>query len=1059
MFLLLFSFFITLPLHCLTTKQCGGKFCFRHTPSLINNSAIYSIIAILLCSVNTQAQTYNFTNHTPATGLNQAQVLAVYQDKLGVMWFGTNGDGITKYDGVSYEYITDKQGLPDNTIYCITEDAKGNVLIGTNGGLCVYNGTTFKNYTTENGLPHNRIFCIVTDSKHSVLLGTAQGIATFTNGVCKSYNVSTALNNVTIFNIYEDSKQTLWVSTLGAGVYKIDGDLITNYTTKQGLRSDDIYGIIEYEKKHFVLTNNGLFTIDNNELNEIRIPNVANEASYFSALVTKQNALWIGCQQGVLKYQNSTFKLYTSKNGLVDDNIWKVYEDREQNLWFASNELGVSKYSNESFILNNTKDGLIHNEVMSLFISEHKKFIGTKQGLSIYDNGKYFSLNIAQKLISNPDVSSITQDKSGNYLLGTSHGLIIYNDKKSKLIEPKEIGSELNIINDVFISRTNEVLLATQAGIATLVNENIIKNENIQVAFVKTIYQDSHNTYWIGTDDGLYTYDGKTTKHYTTKDGCTQKPIQQIIGDTKGNIWLATGAGIYCYNGKTFTTITEKNDLTSNDVYSIAIDKQGDVWAGFQKGLDKIHALGNGKYAIRHFDVNECSTKALLFDDNGHLLIGTKNGLVTYQPEYDRPNVLAPLTRIKSIDMFSRTINWKTVEEVDSVSNYGIPVNLTLPYNKNYLTFNYVGVSHTTPQKVRYQYMLKGLDKTWLPITQKTQVEYANLPFGKYEFLLKAENGEGVWNATPLSYTFEIEPPFWRTWWMYSIIAAVVLSLLYSYYNIRRASVKIGEQNIIIAEKNRNITDSINYAKRLQEGFLASEEILNAALPQHFVLFKPKDIVSGDFYWCQHLSDRTFIACADSTGHGIPGAFMSLIGINMLNECFHSKQLYTPEAILDELRRLIILALNPNRDENGGKDGMDMTLLSIPKKANAEGKFVITYAGAQNSLYIVNGQTQALTEYKTDKQPVAYYPHMQPFVLHTVEANKGDTLYMTTDGYPDQFGGEKGKKFMTKKLKELFAENSHLPINLQHMVLNNAFEAWKGNLDQVDDVTVIGIKL
>ncbi|MBC7411683.1 MAG: SpoIIE family protein phosphatase [Bacteroidia bacterium] len=1026
---------------------------------MIRFNSIILVSIILLRNANLSiAQQVRFTNYSTENGLSQEQVLAICQDDNKVLWLGTSGGGITLFDSKHFTYFTDKDGLADNVIYDIKKGNDGTMLIGTNNGLSVYKAGKFTNYTTAQGLTQNRIFAIHATAK-GYLLATARGVCLFANNIITPLKIHPALDTANVFCIAVEDKFTLWYGTLGNGAFKVNNK-VQNFTPDNSGLEAEIYSIVEYNGAMYLGCTNFLFKYNNLKIEKQYISINKNFISPHNYLFkNSSDELWIATDNGLYKYNGKTYKFYTKKDGLTDDAIWKIYEDVEHNIWLGSSGNGLSKYSSEKTIIYSKQSGIVDNQITAILTdNKNNLLIGTIGGLSILNN-KTTTNYTSKNWNSNGDIS-VLKMYNNQLLIGTTFGLhTLLNNKITSVKSHKN--RSYNVVNDILINTKNEIIVATEGGIATIINNAIVPLNGIsaEVKLCRSIYQDKNNTYWIGTDDGLFSYNGTVTKHYTNKDGCTTKPVQQVTGNKMGTLFLASGEGIYKYDGKTFTAITEKNDLTSNDVRSLGIDNNGALWVGFQKGVDKITFATNNNYTIKHYDITECMNKAIYIDELNHIYVGTQNGLVLYQPEYDVPNTTEPKLHIRSVDMFSRAVNWKTVEEVDSVSNDGIPVNLTLPYNKNYLTINYVGVSHTTPQKVRYQYMLKGLDKTWLPITQKTQVEYANLPFGKYEFLLKAENGEGVWNSTPLSYTFEIEPPFWRTWWAYSLLAAVVLSLLYSYYNIRRASVKIGEQNIIIAEKNRNITDSINYAKRLQEGFLASEEILNDAMPQHFVLFKPKDIVSGDFYWCQHLTDRTFIACADSTGHGIPGAFMSLIGINMLNECFHSKQLYSPEAILEELRRLIILALNPKRDEKGGKDGMDMTLLSIPKKPNAEGRFIITYAGAQNSLYIVNGQTQELTEHKTDKQPVAYYPHMQPFILHSVEANKGDTLYMTTDGYPDQFGGEKGKKFMTKKLKELFVANSHLPINLQHMVLNNAFEAWKGKLDQVDDVTVIGIKL
>ncbi len=302
----------------------------------------------------------------------------------------------------------------------------------------------------------------------------------------------------------------------------------------------------------------------------------------------------------------------------------------------------------------------------------------------------------------------------------------------------------------------------------------------------------------------------------------------------------------------------------------------------------------------------------------------------------------------------------------------------------------------------------------------------------------------------------------------YSIIG------IYSYIKIRTANKKILKQNEIIeekngalqnannqiAEKNQNITDSINYAKRIQQSFLTSEKVINDILKEHFILFKPRDIVSGDFYLAFDLPDRTIIVCADCTGHGIPGAFMSLIGVSILNEISRSQTVLQTSKILDELRNKIIEALNPDKSETGGKDGMDISLISIFKESKND-EVKINFSGANNSMYLatqINGAVE-LTEFKGDKQPVGYQTIMSPFTQKEIIARKGDIIYLFTDGYADQFGGSKGKKFMSKQLKHQITFIYHLPMDQQKTYLDDMFKNWHGNLEQVDDVTVIGVKL
>jgi serine phosphatase RsbU (regulator of sigma subunit) len=263
-------------------------------------------------------------------------------------------------------------------------------------------------------------------------------------------------------------------------------------------------------------------------------------------------------------------------------------------------------------------------------------------------------------------------------------------------------------------------------------------------------------------------------------------------------------------------------------------------------------------------------------------------------------------------------------------------------------------------------------------------------------------------------------------------------------------------QRSIVEEKNKNVTDSINYAKRIQYTLLANEGLLNTYLPQHFIYFCPKDIVSGDFYWATHVKgnaafgnkNRFYLAVCDSTGHGVPGAFMSLLNIGFLSEAVNERGLIRPNDILNHVRDRLIDSIS----KEGQRDGFDGVLICIE-----EGSNVITYASAQSDPVLIKNDT--VLELPYDKMPVGFNIHTDPFTLHSFEFTKGDMLYLFTDGYADQFGGDKGKKFKHRKLLELFQTVSDQSPEKQHQALQTCFNSWKGELEQLDDVCVVGIKL
>ncbi|HVA98608.1 MAG TPA: tetratricopeptide repeat protein, partial [Bacteroidia bacterium] len=275
---------------------------------------------------------------------------------------------------------------------------------------------------------------------------------------------------------------------------------------------------------------------------------------------------------------------------------------------------------------------------------------------------------------------------------------------------------------------------------------------------------------------------------------------------------------------------------------------------------------------------------------------------------------------------------------------------------------------------------------------------------------------------------------------------------------ITAQKIEVEHQKTIVEEKNKDITDSIYYARRIQRALLTSETYLKKNLPDYFILYQPKDIVSGDFYWALNTENNFFIATADCTGHGVPGAFMSMLGINFLSEIIIEKKMLEPNKIMNELRQNIIHALNPEDTQEEAKDGMDMVLCAFDFKNKK-----LKVATANNPVWIIRkneNETPFIEEIKPDKFPVGKHDQDNvSFTAHEISLSKGDIIYTFTDGYADQFGGPKGKKFKYKPLQELLLANCHKSMEEQQKIIHETLVDWKGNLEQVDDILLIGIKV
>ena len=302
----------------------------------------------------------------------------------------------------------------------------------------------------------------------------------------------------------------------------------------------------------------------------------------------------------------------------------------------------------------------------------------------------------------------------------------------------------------------------------------------------------------------------------------------------------------------------------------------------------------------------------------------------------------------------------------------------------------------------------------------------------------------------------------------------IVLIILKNYRQKKKDHLLISEQKNILFEKNKEITDSITYARRLQEAILPPPQLFETHLSQSFVLFNPKDVVSGDFYWMETVSslegglnvdnhhpsnspqgeNLVLFAVADCTGHGVPGAMVSVVCSNALNRAVKEFNLTEPAKILDKVRELVIETFE--KSSENVKDGMDICLCSLEQEGE---KWNLQYAGANNPLWILRKNSKEIEEIKADKQPIGIHLNPEPFTNHQTTLNKGDIIYLFSDGFADQFGGDKGKKMKYKPFKDILVESANLNMKQQCDILTKKFNSWKGDMEQVDDVCVIGVHL
>ena len=566
----------------------------------------------------------------------------------------------------------------------------------------------------------------------------------------------------------------------------------------------------------------------------------------------------------------------------------------------------------------------------------------------------------------------------------------------------------------------------------------------------------------------IFSANGTIKKYYPVYTIGEKKRLNHIVSafcDDKNNIWISDDNGFQLFDpisGK--TSYPSKLSTISNEIaVGINQDKKGNLWIVYPTEIIRFSLAEN---SLLHFGkemglgVHEMLNQTIPSIANGTFFIKSIDGIVVLKTQDINPSMSPPKIGFSGIKLFNKTL------ETDTAIFYKKLISLN--YNENSLEFEYSAFDYTSPKEVNYYYQLEGLDTSWTDVANRTEVRFTNLDPGYYTLLIKCKNSFGISNIEPCKIHILITPPFWRTNWFYILTILVLTLIIYSYIKQRESRLK-GEKNklevqvtqrtaevisqkAIIEQKNKEVTNSIFYAKKIQQAVLPSMDLFTKLLGDNFILFKPKDIVSGDFFWIKETEQFVFYATVDCTGHGVPGGFMCMLGSSLLNEIVDEDML-EPSEILNQLRDKIILSLKQTGNSGENKDGMDMLICRIDKN-----KTSLTYAAANNSLYLI--RNNELEEYKANKMPIGYHiGNQESFTQHLIELKKGDVIYTFTDGYADQFGGPKGKKFKYLQFENLLLEIHQKNIQEQNNILNQRFESWRGDLEQLDDVLVIGLSI
>ncbi|MFP4059991.1 MAG: two-component regulator propeller domain-containing protein [bacterium] len=978
--------------------------------------------------------------------LSNAYANTSYVDSQGRLWFGHGDGSITLRSDHGFETVLFKPAL-NSMIVTITEDRKGNIYCASqNHGVAVIAPSGEKK-VYKDAFSDHIISYLHIDTNDNLLVATNEGLYTGSlPGEKSDFELGIQVEELAYIQVqdilhFPDSAFFL-VGTEGEGLYRLKFDdfesgryEIRKYATWAGLEYSNVQSLeLDPEKNLWVSTfGEGLTQL------------------IYSA--------------GEDRYVD--FINYNDKNGLENNFIKQVFHDREGITWVATYGNGLAALSEQAFVFYEIGEQTIGGKIISIEAENGYLWMGGENGLIRADKTSGEVTGYYDKKIGLPtdDITALFLDYENDLWIGTRKNGIYLLPQKGKSVRRMHVSQNSleNTINRI-TGIKHMIYCATNNGVVIL-NKKSGSVETLNTADglphnrIRDVFIDSDDIAWIATkSDGITAIDDEIS---FSLDSRAEIEFTSITEDKNKNLWTGTdGYGVFMFRADTLLHFSTDNGLKSNYCYAVTSDKDGNIWIGHRVGLSKIIA---GTYSVISYGremgiTGDVNYNAVTKSKDAQIFFGTTDGLLKYDISKDKQESVPPALNVTSVIINDKEVDFKN--------------GIVLPYGKYKIRFNYIGLNYSSPENVVYEYMLEGFDENWLEKTTNQYTIYSNVTDGNYTFLLKACNGEGQCTEMPLELSVKVKIPFWKTWWFISLSVVVLILAVYGIIKYRERRLiefqrvlekkldertrEVVSQKEEIELKNRDITDSINYAQRIQASILPSIKKLQDNFSGSFVFYQPRDIVSGDFYWFDNIGDNRFIiVCADSTGHGVPGAFMSMIGTTLIKDICMRPGVNSPSDILTNLDLEIHETLNQNLDAEKSNDGMDIIVCEIDlnscnlRIASAMRPLIIYQNGEQ--IYVSGSKSSIGGSFEENEN--------KTFENQEFSLSKGDLVYMFSDGYPDQFGGPVGKKFKMVRLRNLLRDIHTKPMDEQYHYVKSNFNLWKEDYDQVDDVLFMGLKI
>lgn len=939
----------------------------------------------------------NLENTEPDYRMTGHPVTSFYDDEQGNLWIGTRGGGVIKYSGKNYMNLTEANGLSNNHVLGVAGDNSGGVWVGTDGGgACHYSGDAFMSYTQTNGLGGNVVMAVQEDVFGKIWIGTfGNGLTRFdpvNNSFMTDFRMS-GFNGKYVYAITEDISGNLWIGTHRDGLYKYDSYKFTRYSSGDGMPVSEIYCVFQDDKEN----------------------------------------IWIGGTGGVCIFSGNAFGSFGKEAGLNKDKVYSIAEDKERNLWFAT-EHGVVKKTDRKIITYSERDGLVSNFTASVISDkEGNIWIATEGGISYYDGHKFRNYTVKDGLTSG-NIYSLVFDDDGNLIAGTEKGIdkiSFFEDRKIQRVTNYSAkdgfkGIECNI-NAVHKDRQGSFWFGTVKGLTKYSPSREMNMEQLPQTHITDISLFFEKTDWKNFSDTLtrwFNLPGKLQLPYDKNHLTFQFAPSSGTGGSEKALFRFMLEGF----DKAWSPLSVKREATYSNLppgkYNFKVrtffGEMESPPAGFSFSVNPpfwntwwFYFLGVSVFITAGYVILTLRTRNLQ---------RTKKRL-EQMVRVRTEEILRQKNELENVSIVAReTVQGVLIANKDGKVEW---MNDGLQRMTGY-SFDEIKVAFG-----EMLYQISSHPDIYSVLRTVTETKKST----QYDSMHRTKDGREQWVTGTVTPVFEN-----------GHLKKIVI--IYSDITERKKF----EQEI--NQKNKDITESILYAKQIQEAVLPQREKLFRTKPDSFIFYLPRDIVSGDFYWFSTRENILFIAAADCTGHGVPGALMSMIGNEFLYQITYQMEIQEPHLVLSELDKRIKQSLRQVGNEKEAKDGMDIAFCAINLENN-----IMKYAGAYRPLILLRNNGDFI-EYEAEKVTIGgFLKTEKDFKSHTIQLQQGDIIYLFTDGYLDQFGGIKEKKFYMKGFKELLLKIYRLPMDEQKNILEKTFYIWKGDQKQTDDILVMGVKI